>query len=408
MEPRRSGAGMAIKAEGTALIGNASDGTLHEIGANLLEWEVIGSEENSMGPEVLHMASIDHPDLGEISWTISEYPAGSVNHVTAELNGHLILEDFHFWYKHEREDDLYPTAIREPIEFSTKDFAGADVEKQRDMLVAWFTSRYEDPAQETPYNGREGGYQYIFGGPYDAREELSENFSEIVSDEVIEAAVEEVESDGTSEWAPIQYGYPDEGDEHYEPRKIAHYGQLLNAGASARPDNDEIVAAKIEALTNTEAFLAVVRAVRPKHGGPGHNGPPVDEAGNILPPGFYDELEAAAEEMGRALAQEEPDLPQVARAGAILERRLSWIVKPRSAPIQPSKDEVSNDTGNAKTGKFSEGFAEQMGKNAADIVTNVVVAGASLAGGFVLNTILPGLDILVGSLITYLTLKIRH
>ena len=32
---------------------------------------------------------------------------------------------------------------------------------------------FEDPANETPYESSEGGYIYIWGGPYDALEQLS-------------------------------------------------------------------------------------------------------------------------------------------------------------------------------------------------------------------------------------------
>lgn len=156
---------MAIKAEGQALLSSTADGTLHEIDAADLEWEVIGSDEKSMGPDVLHRASIDHPELGEISWTISEYPPEVLNHVTPEMNGNLLLEDLIFWYEHKPEDDYYEAIRRIPVEFSIKQLEEAPAERQQEMLVAWFRSRYEDPAQETPYDGREGGYQYIWVVP---------------------------------------------------------------------------------------------------------------------------------------------------------------------------------------------------------------------------------------------------
>ena len=41
--------------------------------------------------------------------------------------------------------------------------------KQRKYMLYWFRERFEDPVEETPYNSREGGYLYIWGGPYDAR-----------------------------------------------------------------------------------------------------------------------------------------------------------------------------------------------------------------------------------------------
>jgi hypothetical protein len=37
-------------------------------------------------------------------------------------------------------------------------------------LRAWFFERYEDPNESCPYISAEGGYQYIYGGPYDAHD----------------------------------------------------------------------------------------------------------------------------------------------------------------------------------------------------------------------------------------------
>jgi len=70
------------------------------------------------------------------------------------------------------------------------------------VMVAWFNGRYEDPAHETPYESAEGGYQYIWGGPYDAKEELFDEFGDLIDEAVIDEAVAKVESDGTIEWAP--------------------------------------------------------------------------------------------------------------------------------------------------------------------------------------------------------------
>lgn len=78
---------------------------------------------------------------------------------------------------------------------------GLGAEERVEAIAEWFHSNFEDPAQETPYDGREGGYQYIWGGPYDAREEVESVFSEASEDE-IEAAVDEIQATGLFEWAP--------------------------------------------------------------------------------------------------------------------------------------------------------------------------------------------------------------
>lgn len=75
-------------------------------------------------------------------------------------------------------------------------------EDQLRLMVGWFFHLHEDPQVQTPYDGREGVYLFIRGGPYDAREVLEEEFGGIADADIIEKAISYVESDGTSEWAP--------------------------------------------------------------------------------------------------------------------------------------------------------------------------------------------------------------
>src|SRR6516164_4356205 len=49
-------------------------------------------------------------------------------------------------------------------------------------MVDWFFANFEDPAESTPYDG---GYVYIWGGPYDAREELNEAFGVVATERAI-------------------------------------------------------------------------------------------------------------------------------------------------------------------------------------------------------------------------------
>jgi len=34
------------------------------------------------------------------------------------------------------------------------------------MMADWFLANFENPAECTPYESAEGGYQWIWGGPY--------------------------------------------------------------------------------------------------------------------------------------------------------------------------------------------------------------------------------------------------
>jgi hypothetical protein len=65
------------------------------------------------------------------------------------------------------------------------------IESQIEVMREWFFENYEDPNNRTPYESAEGGYIYIWGGPYDAREELEGEFGGFVKNE----AIEELESE---------------------------------------------------------------------------------------------------------------------------------------------------------------------------------------------------------------------
>lgn len=104
-----------------------------------------------------------------------------------------------------------------PLEFSDYWLERASIEDQQIAVREWFLSRYCDPAQETPYNSREGGYLYIHGGPFNADDEINDRFSGIISDEVLQEVISELENDMGSEWAPIIRGYDhDDFDDYYE------------------------------------------------------------------------------------------------------------------------------------------------------------------------------------------------
>ena len=64
-----------------------------------------------------------------------------------------------------------------------------------DNLVEWFLDNYEDPANHVPYETREGGYQYVFGGPYDPWEELADKF-DFVDEDTIESAAKRIYNHG--------------------------------------------------------------------------------------------------------------------------------------------------------------------------------------------------------------------
>ena len=103
---------------------------------------------------------------------------------------------------------------------------------QLDVMNTWFYSNYENPAESTPYESAEGGYVYIWGGPYDPEEALRREFEGLIPDEVINELVEEL-LDISYEWG----GHPEYDDiDDYFFTSIAqtteHYASFNNAIAN--------------------------------------------------------------------------------------------------------------------------------------------------------------------------------
>jgi len=78
-------------------------------------------------------------------------------------------------------------------------------EKQKGIMRRWFHQHYTDPVENTPYESAEGGYIYIWGGPYDPREELESEFGSVVREDTIDELADEL-GGITWEWT----GNPDE------------------------------------------------------------------------------------------------------------------------------------------------------------------------------------------------------
>ena len=131
-------------------------------------------------------------------------------------------EYFHF-------DSHHPTSPDE-LKDKSKDY-------QIEVMKEWFSHFFENPAENTPYESREGGYIYIWGGPYYAREELEGEFAGIVLDDAIDELVEDLESE-SYEWA----GQP--SDDNYDD----YYYDVISA-------NTEFHGTLTESLNNIRKLL---------------------------------------------------------------------------------------------------------------------------------------------------------
>lgn len=173
-------------ATGVAQIRHAESGEVYRIEPGELIWDTDGGDEREMGQETTYVAEVEHPELGTLTWRLWEYPLGALNDRETDVGKHTVVSDFSVIL----DDAFYP------------DFEPKEQEVEVDELVSWFFERFEDPAERTPYESAEGGYQWIWGGPHDAHEELSNNFPE-VSERLIKAAVDRIQSQGIFEWAPV-------------------------------------------------------------------------------------------------------------------------------------------------------------------------------------------------------------
>lgn len=96
---------------------------------------------------------------------------------------------------------------RYPHSVPAEELKALSPETQREIMLNWFTSRYEDPVHRTPYDSSEGGYVWIYGGPFDAEEELRGEFEGVIDEKVIVELAESL-SHECSDWT----GAPSEDD----------------------------------------------------------------------------------------------------------------------------------------------------------------------------------------------------
>jgi hypothetical protein len=97
--------------------------------------------------------------------------------------------------------DLFGNEIPPEKKYSLKDgsaitmsrLRNADRETKLDAMETWFYENYEDPIN-LPYDGRDCGYQFIHGGPFEPRGELESEFSGKVDDEIIDELVGDLEN----------------------------------------------------------------------------------------------------------------------------------------------------------------------------------------------------------------------
>lgn len=174
-----------------------------------------------------------------------------------------------------------------------------------DQMVEWFGEQFEDPANQTPYE--EGEYFYVFGGPFDANDVLSDQFGTEYKEEWIEAAIEKVQASGTFEWAPTSYGdyyeRPERDEETYSTPPPTPQTEL----------SDQI----LDRLDTLEERLASL------YDGPppiGHNQPPGDAGATPYSDDSQRELQEAIIVARQEVRADRPDPEIVEKSESIFKR----------------------------------------------------------------------------------------
>lgn len=202
--------------------------------------------------------------------------------------------------------------------------------KQWAYMVHWFHGMFEDPANETPYVSREGGYQYIWGGPYDATDELGAEFGDFVSEEALDAAIAEVESDGIVEWAPGP-GHPNQkarmeeamSDFYESPRTtLEDIRNRLAGGTSPQFGGPVEVGCRASLRDEIAKLRELIERDTPVHGGIGHNRPPEHLALSVE---LTVEVKESIEKIDAEVAKPAPSVEAVVESTGRLDRVLSWM-----------------------------------------------------------------------------------
>ncbi len=279
----------------------------------------------------------------------------------------------------------------EPEGFDVSDhgLGAMTADEQTEAMKAWFDANFEDPANETPHDA-EDGYLYVWGGPYNALEELSDRFGGSVPDDVIEALASEL-SIQSSDWAPTTHRHEVERDEDEDdplpadlpPTAVKRYRALVvqqdrwmseHFLPYANPDatRSEIQRRLLAASEAMRALDQLGFRYPDVPAGMGHNRPPEDrvssteeeEGGPHLNPA---EAAQIAGDLDLAAAQTALPQPDVGLLRGVRDRLLTatkavgiWIAKNLNLAVE----------------EFSKAFGKTLGIAAAGGITAVGIVTA--------------------------------
>ena len=92
---------MAVYCRGEAEIVHASDGQTYKVFAGELDWDQVDGSDRNMGAELHYEATVEHPELGTLTWSLWEYPEGVENDRDTDVGPHQIVSDLDYGLEHE-------------------------------------------------------------------------------------------------------------------------------------------------------------------------------------------------------------------------------------------------------------------------------------------------------------------
>lgn len=210
---------------------------------------------------------------------------------------------------------------------SNTPYLDEDTDSREDIkneISDWFYENFEPPIDNMPRDPKTGLFEWIWGGPFDAREEIEDAFINLDSD-ILDDVIDEIQFSGT-QWAP-----------HIDRVTVI----------------DKQQASYDDLQRRIKELEQILQTVRPTPSAIGGNNPPENIG---LPP--YGETDE--DELKDALATLQQ--PKDALTSDAL-RLLS-----ATATVRSKSELIGNFL--ARHGeKFAESFSDQLGKRTADSIT---------------------------------------
>lgn len=147
---------MFVRGVGRARIRHSKTGRIYSISGDDLHWEAIDDEPRAGGTQTEYAASVDHPELGELRWTVWEYPEGAFNDRKTDVGSHLIIEDFNIRFRpdetaEDAEPDFLDGGQDEWIDDEPSDHPRARFDESYGYCEG-LLSELGDPDLSTPFN----------------------------------------------------------------------------------------------------------------------------------------------------------------------------------------------------------------------------------------------------------------